>query len=536
MEGHPPQTSVEDEIQPNDSASNVTGATNTSTMWVKAAQERAAAEANVDYIRRTMNLEETLAEIADEETDAKLREAEMKMIHAREQQEQALHRARREEEYALEEARKKAEREKRRRRAEMSMREIRALHDAETARRKEELARSNASSVVSKSTARRRSVTSGIYHDASEVFGRNIDETSVKQRETDEDNTVCEERDSLVMDPVTSKNSIIATVRNSPAESDCSTNISVRQPVMAHVQTKKVLTSTQAASTVQKEIVPTSINMSSVKKVNQYLARENFASRSVQIDETPLSSTLRQDAATFIPRRNDQMQRPPTSIPTAATTARSAQMQVPRQDVDRTVGFREPISNIANVSPLSYASMDPTAQLANAIDKLAITTETSQLPKSEIISFSGSAKDYKRFITNFEVNIGAMYLTEKRKLSYLIQYCTGEARTLIEDCVMMDPDEGFAEAKRLLQKEYGKPYEIARSFIDSLTRGPAIANNDYDGIIGLAREMRKCQTTLSQIQYESDLNSTPTMYAIMHRLPDFMQQKWMEKASEIRQG
>ena len=194
------------------------------------------------------------------------------------------------------------------------------------------------------------------------------------------------------------------------------------------------------------------------------------------------------------------------------------------------MGFWEPISHIANVSPLTNTSIDATAQLANAIDKLAITTETSQLPKSEIISFSGSAKDYKRFITNFEVNIGAMYLTEKRKLSYLIQYCTSEARTLIEDYVMMDPDEGFAEAKRLLQKEYGKPYEIARSFIDFLTRGPAIANNDYDGIIGLAREMKKCQTTLNQIQYESDLNSTPTMYAIMHRLPDSMQQKWMKKA------
>ena len=531
MEGHPPQTSVEDEIQPNDSASNVTGATNTSTMWVKAAQERAAAEANVDYIRRTMNLEETLAEIADEETDAKLREAEMKMIHAREQQEQALHRARREEEYALEEARKKAEREKRRRRAEMSMREIRALQDAETARRKEELARSNASSVVSKSTARRRSVTSGIYHDASEVFTRNIDETSVKQRVTEDNKTVCEEQESSVLTPVTSKNVIMTTTKNSPVESDCSSNVSVRRPVMTNVQnTKRVLTSTQAASTGQSRMPPASMDMSSVKKVNQYLARENFASRSVQIDETPLSSTLRQDAATFIPRRNEQLQRPPTSMPAATTTARSAQMQVPRQDGDRTVGFREPISNIANVSPLSYASMDPTAQLANAIDKLAITTETSQLPKSEIISFSGSAKDYKRFITNFEVNIGTMYLTEKRKLSYLIQYCTGEARALIEDCVMMDPDEGFTEAKRLLQKEYGKPYEIARSFIDSLTRGPTIANTDYDGIIGLAREMKKCQTTLSQIQYESDLNSTPTMYAIMHRLPDFMQQKWMEKA------
>ena len=303
MESRPPLTSVEDDIQPNDSASNVTGATNTSTMWVKAAQERAAAEANVEFIRRTMELEETLAGIADEEEDSKLRQAEMKMIHARQQQEQALHRARMEEEYALEEARRKAEREKRRRRAEMSMREIRALHEVETARRKEELARSNASSLVSKSTARRRSVTSGIYHDASEVFGRNIDETSVKQRET-ENNTVCEEQKNSVMAPVTSRNTIMTTTKKSSVESDFSSNVSVRLPVMTNVQTtRRVLTSTQAASIGQNRMPPTSIEMSSVKKVNQYLASEKL---SAQVDETPLSSTLRQDAASFVPRQNEQ--------------------------------------------------------------------------------------------------------------------------------------------------------------------------------------------------------------------------------------
>ena len=83
MEDRPHPASIEDEIQPNDSASNVTGATNTSTMWVKAAQERAAAEANVEFIKRTMYIEETLAEIEDEEEDAKLRQAEMKLLHAR---------------------------------------------------------------------------------------------------------------------------------------------------------------------------------------------------------------------------------------------------------------------------------------------------------------------------------------------------------------------------------------------------------------------------------------------------------------------
>ena len=52
----------------------------------------------------------------------------------------------------------------------------------------------------------------------------------------------------------------------------------------------------------------------------------------------------------------------------------------------------------------------------------------------------------------------------------------------------MEPTAGYAEARHLLRKEYGKRHEIAHSCIDSLTRGPVIAANDYEGIIKLARE------------------------------------------------
>ena len=114
------------------------------------------------------------------------------------------------------------------------MREIRALHEVETARRKEELVRSNASSVLSKSTARRRSVTSGVYHDASEVLRHTADVTSEKQRETEEeDETVCEKQ----VNPVTSKNVIMTTTKNSSVESDCSSKVSVRRPLTANLHT-----------------------------------------------------------------------------------------------------------------------------------------------------------------------------------------------------------------------------------------------------------------------------------------------------------
>ena len=54
---------------------------------------------------------------------------------------------------------------------------------------------------------------------------------------------------------------------------------------------------------------------------------------------------------------------------------------------------------------------------------------------------------------------------------------------------MMNSKERLAEAKRLLEQEYGKPHGITRSFIDSLIKALAIPINDHDGIIELANYM-----------------------------------------------
>ena len=151
MDNGPAQTTVEDEIQPDDSASNVTGATHTSTMWVKAAQERAAAEARADFLHQTIALEETIAEIEDEEEDARIRQHQYAL---RQQQDE------------LEEERKRAERARRRRRAEISMREVRVMQEVTEARRKEEVMEKHMNrsvSTVSQSTTRRRSIASAVF-------------------------------------------------------------------------------------------------------------------------------------------------------------------------------------------------------------------------------------------------------------------------------------------------------------------------------------------------------------------------------------
>ena len=175
-------------------------------------------------------------------------------------------------------------------------------------------------------------------------------------------------------------------------------------------------------------------------------------------------------------------------------------------DGERTVNFREPLydTNVPRKPPEATGSAHE--ELAQAMKRLAVANEAVMLPKSEILRFDGSARNFQRFLTSFDMNVDSKGISDSAKLTYLIQYCDGKAKELIEDCIMfIDPSKGYQEARQLLKTEYGKRHEIARACIDALTRGNVIAANDHEGIIELAKEMKRCYLTLIQINYMSDL-------------------------------
>ena len=118
-----------------------------------------------------------------------------------------------------------------------------------------------------------------------------------------------------------------------------------------------------------------SLQLLFTSKVNQCLSDLTLGPLHDHIEDTPLSSTFRRDVPTTAFSSGAGLQ-PPTTQPIMTTTT-DTQQNRPLGDANRTVGFREPVSNIMGATPLSYSPFDPTAQLASAIDKLAITTETS---------------------------------------------------------------------------------------------------------------------------------------------------------------
>ena len=168
------------------------------------------------------------------------------------------------------------------------------------------------------------------------------------------------------------------------------------------------------------------------------------------------------------------------------------------------------------------------------VERLAsILQEGFNLPKPELLTFSGSALDYCKFIKNFETNVECKVSDNRLKLSYLIQYCTDEARSCIEDCVLLDSDVGYNRAKAILQSRYGRPHVIARSHIDKLLLGPQIKASDVDGLYKLALDMQKCQMTLSQLGFVSDIDNSENLRRLVRRLPMHLRSRWAEKAHSI---
>ena len=60
-------------------------------------------------------------------------------------------------------------------------------------------------------------------------------------------------------------------------------------------------------------------------------------------------------------------------------------------------------------------------------------------PALELLKFDGNPLRYLKFISAFESTIEAVEHDDKVKLLYLIQYCSGTAKSIIEYCLLLEP-------------------------------------------------------------------------------------------------
>ena len=117
------------------------------------------------------------------------------------------------------------------------------------------------------------------------------------------------------------------------------------------------------------------------------------------------------------------------------------------------------------------------------------------------------------------------------RLDLLISSCAGEARKNIEHCIMANsPEEGYFEARRILQMYYGQEHAIVDAYVSKLTEGPPVKENDYDALSQLARDMKNCEISCGDPP-SAGLDTQHTVSKIFKRLPRYLKDKFMAEVS-----
>ena len=175
---------------------------------------------------------------------------------------------------------------------------------------------------------------------------------------------------------------------------------------------------------------------------------------------------------------------------------------------------------------------DPGIEYLETMRKLATAT---LLPKSELMTFDGDPLKYFSFIKSFENNVDKDVCDSSRQLQLLIQYCTGKAKKVIENCVLLSPSEGYKEAKKLLEERFGNVYKVTNSWICKVMNGPVIKAGDREALVDLADDLHNCELTLKATGRLNQINNEDCLVKILERCPGFVKSRWQSKVYEFRE-
>ena len=155
------------------------------------------------------------------------------------------------------------------------------------------------------------------------------------------------------------------------------------------------------------------------------------------------------------------------------------------------------------------------------------------LPTISIPKFNGNELKWVDFVTHFKEMVHEQpYLTTAQRMAYLLQYLEGDAKRSIAGF-----GKGWFDYRRALKRlkyMFGDRARIAQAYLNKVTKGKAVKENDIQGLTELYYEVSDCLSILSRLHYEADLRSTDVLLRVLKRLPPRLLTKWKEYSYRLR--
>lgn len=97
---------------------------------------------------------------------------------------------------------------------------------------------------------------------------------------------------------------------------------------------------------------------------------------------------------------------------------------------------------------------------------------------------------------SFETLIDRKNIPKNEKLHYLRQYLGGTAKKAVKGFFLLGTEAAYDSAWQLLEKHFGDPFIIGKSFRDKLHGCPKISSKDGCELIEFADFLQSCEAAM----------------------------------------
>ena len=189
---------------------------------------------------------------------------------------------------------------------------------------------------------------------------------------------------------------------------------------------------------------------------------------------------------------------------------------------DKNPSDKNPSDKKRQSDEIGYFPPPPRKLPDNSLEVLyrqqAVMMGALQAPKIELLDFSGDPMQYHAFVRSFEENVEKMLSDDGARLARLIHLCKGEEGRAIRCCSLMDPELGYARARRILDQRFGDRHTITELWIKRLNDGGQRVNlQEY------ADELLECYESLNALGALQEMNAQRTLLTMITRLPIHLQ-------------
>ena len=177
------------------------------------------------------------------------------------------------------------------------------------------------------------------------------------------------------------------------------------------------------------------------------------------------------------------------------------------------------------------------AEPGNTSNATKMSTEAMKvlnLPKVEIDEYDGNPLKFHYFFALFDESVDRVVTDDSVKLTRLLQFTCGDAKSAIESCIHLGGSRGYQQARKILTERFGDNHLISERVIASLKNGRPVRT--AEDLIHLADDLSNGHTTLNSVNCLSEIDTQSCIADIALRLQPFMRNRWKRNVMDIKEN